>query len=380
MRFGLESIIFTFYKLIQGNSLSLSVSEVEKTKLLKYTIIGLSILAAVAVLSWGITPILLVLISVGVAVALDYLLSLGMKTRGSRSTLSAIVFGQIVALSYTLANTSSFAFGYYLSSFYEPELLPQVAPMAYVYVAIISAVGMILFRKLQGLLPRKFVNAAAAAKLVVFLPFLPRVLFAQGHLNSLLLAGPLGYDITTFNGGSLSSAFGSLIASCFGNYEIRPSMMHTAPIDVFQPLTLLKYHGWVGGASALAVLAVGLALFFLARKTIRWRITLSYFVGIVAMSALMFGVYGGDFLLRLGFEVFVGSSIFMAFFMATDPATTPRNYVGQAVFGVGLAVLTVLIQTYMGFLGGSILALVIMNLTVPLLDRIKTGKTPPTTV
>ncbi len=355
-------------------------TDYEKNKLTKYTIIALSILTAVSVLAWGITPVILVLISVAVAVTLDYVLSLGLKDRGPRSTLSAVVYGQIVALSYTLANTSSFAFGYYLSSYYEPELLPQIAPMAYVYVAIISAVGMILFRKLQGLLPRKYVNAAAAAKLVVFLPFLPRVLFAQGHVNSLLLAGPVGYQITTFSGGSLSSAFGSLVASCLGIYEIRPSMMITDPINVFQPFTLLKYHGWVGGASSIAVIVVGLAIFYLARRTIKWRITLSYFIGIVAMSAIMFGVYGGDFLLRLGFEVFIGSSIFMAFFMATDPATTPNGYAGQAVFGVGLAVLTVLIQTYMGFLGGSILALVIMNFTVPLLDRIKIGKAQTATV
>jgi Na+-translocating ferredoxin:NAD+ oxidoreductase RnfD subunit len=352
----------------------------EKNKLMKYTIIGLSILTAISVFSWGTTPVILVLISIAVAVALDYALSLGLKKRGPRSTLSAVVFGQIVALSYSLATTSSFAFGYYLSSYYEPELLPQVAPMAYVYVAIISAVGLILFRKLQGLLPRKYVNAAAAAKLVVFLPFLSHVLLPRAHANSLLLAGPVGYQITTYNGGSLSSAFGSLVASCFGNYAVRPNILNTDPINVFEPLTLLKYHGWVGGASSIAVIAVGLAVFILARKTIRWRITLSYFVGIVAMSALMFGVFGGDFLLRLGFEVFIGSSIFMAFFMATDPATTPSGYVGQAIFGVGLAVLTVLIQTYMGFLGGSILALVIMNLTVPLLDRMKIGKTPQVTV
>ena len=61
--------------------------------------------------------------------------------------------------------------------------------------------------------------------------------------------------------------------------------------------------------------------------------------------------------------------------MATDPATTPWTYSGQAVFGVGLGVLTVLIQMYMGFLGGSILALIIMNLTTPLLDRIGNKKT-----
>ena len=62
--------------------------------------------------------------------------------------------------------------------------------------------------------------------------------------------------------------------------------------------------------------------------------------------------------------------------MATDPASTPLTYSGQLIFGVGLGLLTVLIQTYMNFFGGSILALVIMNLTSPMLDRV--GKTKPT--
>jgi Na+-translocating ferredoxin:NAD+ oxidoreductase RnfC subunit len=62
--------------------------------------------------------------------------------------------------------------------------------------------------------------------------------------------------------------------------------------------------------------------------------------------------------------------------MATDPATTPLTYPGQGIFGLGLGVLTVLIQTYMGFLGGSVLSLVIMNLTSPFLDRV--GKLKPT--
>jgi coenzyme F420 hydrogenase subunit beta len=84
----------------------------------------------------------------------------------------------------------------------------------------------------------------------------------------------------------------------------------------------------------------------------------------------MTGVYGGDALLRLEFELLIGSSIFLAFFMATDPATTPLTYLGQMIFGVGLGVLTVLIQSYMNFFGGSILALVVMNLTSPLLDRV----------
>lgn len=354
-------------KLTKPKSLELA----NKSSFMKFTIIALSILTAVSVLSWGIVPVILVLVSVAVAVTLDYALSLVLKAKNPRNTLSAIVYGQIVALSYSLATTTSFAFGYYLTAFYQPELLPLVAPMAFVYVAIISAIGMVLFKKLQGLLKRKYVNPAAAAKLLVFLPFLSNFLLARAHADSILLAGPVGYNYDPANPStSLSGAFGALMQGCFGNIAVRPDTLTVEPAQVFQTLTLLKYHGWVGGASSLAVIIVGLALFIIARKQIKWRITASYLATIGIMSGVMYWVFGGDFLLRLGFELFIGSSIFLAFFMATDPETTPNSMVGQIVFGFGLALLTVLIQTFMGFLGGSILALVIMNLITPLLDRI----------
>ena len=75
----------------------------------------------------------------------------------------------------------------------------------------------------------------------------------------------------------------------------------------------------------------------------------------------------------------LNDNIFMAFFMATDPATTPLTRTGQIIFGAGLAILTMIIQVYTGFLGGSILALVIMNLTCPVLDRIGLPKGRETT-
>jgi len=97
---------------------------------------------------------------------------------------------------------------------------------------------------------------------------------------------------------------------------------------------------------------------------------LAYFVTVILFSVLLSAIYGGDQLIRLYFELFIGSSIFMAFFMATDPATTPLTYTGQSIFGVGLGVLTVLIQTYLNFFGGAIMALLIMNLFSSKLDKV----------
>ena len=175
-----------------------------------------------------------------------------------------------------------------------------------------------------------------------------------------------------FNGDNIVGSFVTYLQGCYAN----PNLAPTSIPDLNWIMIVEKYHGWVGGASGIAVIIVGIALFLIARRYIKWRITLTYFVTIALMALLMTTIYGGEADVRLLFTIFIGSSIFLGFFMATDPASTPLTYSGQLIFGVGLGVLTVLIQTYTNFFGGSILALVIMNLTSPILDKV--GKLKPT--
>jgi ferredoxin len=222
---------------------------------------------------------------------------------------------------------------------------------------------MIGLKKGQNLLGRKYVNPAAAAKLLVLFPFLNSILLTADHYES-AFGGQGLPPLTSAIGYSGTGSFAYWIQNCLGK-----STVHS-PSDVFYTFFILKFHSWVGGASSLAVIIVGVALFILCRKYVKWRITAAYIGTVTLISLLMTAVYGGDLFLRLGFELFIGSSIFLAFFMATDPASTPLTFTGQAIFGAGVGVLTVIIQTYMNFLGGSILALVIMNLTTPLLDNV----------
>jgi electron transport complex protein RnfD len=332
-----------------------------KNRLMEYVFVALLILVGVSYFTWGITSLVVSAIAVLVAVAIDYLISKA-ATRSQPNTMSAAVFGLIVALSYSLGEPAM----------HSVEVLPLEAPQAYLYVAIISAVGLVVFKKIQGLVGRKYVNPAAIAKLVVMLPFFNEIMLAADHLRSgalgvPALAGPIGYSVIGNNG---LSSFATYLQTSFSNPAVALTPGATTSSDVFWLLIVQKYHGWVGGASSLAVIIVGLGLFIVARKYIKWRITLSYLVTVTLMALLMTAIYGGDPYLRIGFELFIGSSIFLAFFMATDPATTPLTNLGQNIFGVGLGILTVLIQTFMSFFGGSILALVIMNLTVPLLDHV----------
>ena len=341
-----------------------------KDLLMKYTFVALCIIAAVSYLSYGFDSIIIAAISVLVAIACDYLLSLIMGEKGSLNTMSAAVFGLIVAMSYSLGLPTL-----------KSETIPTLAGgyEQYLYPALISAVGLIVFKKLQGLAGRKYVNPAAIAKLLILgLLFMPAIssLLPGDHAVWIDLQNT-GIEVSNVTYYPMNTAnFGPVLITCYGNSEnlyTFGSAENPLP-DVLYTMVVQKYHGWVGGASSIAVIAVGIALFALCRGYIKWKITLAYLVTTTLFSIGMGYMFGGDIVLRLVFHLFTGSSIFMAFFMATDPATTPITRLGQIIFGSGLAILTMVIQVYTGFLGGGILALVIMNLTAPLLDRVGVHK------
>jgi coenzyme F420-reducing hydrogenase beta subunit/Na+-translocating ferredoxin:NAD+ oxidoreductase RnfD subunit len=342
-----------------------------KDLLMKYTLIALAIIAVSSYVAFGFDSIAISLISVLVAVVCDYLLSLIMGDRGPRNTMSAAVFGLIVAMSYSLG----------LPTLMATEQIPTLSGgyEQYLYPALISAVGLIVFKKIQGLAGRKYVNPAAISKLLIlgllFLPavssFLPADHKLTVDLQNVPVTGPFG----TFEPIE-TSIFGATLIASYGGSSLDPNNLYTYgtamnPLpDVLYNMLVVKYHGWVGGFSSILVMIVGVALFAVCRRYIKWRITLAYLATTVLFAAVMGAIYGGDPILRIVFHLFIGSSIFLAFFMATDPATTPITHLGQLLFGIGLAVLTILIQTYTNFLGGSILALVIMNLTSPILDNV----------
>ena len=128
-------------------------SAMTKDRLMTYTFAALSILAAVAVVLWwpvsstsgwnlGLTAGITSLIAVGVAVGVDALLY-KVTADSPLNTMSAAVFGLIVALSYSLGAPA-------MTTFSE-SILPLEAPGAFVWVALISLVGLVLFKKIQGL-------------------------------------------------------------------------------------------------------------------------------------------------------------------------------------------------------------------------------------
>ena len=58
-----------------------------------------------------------------------------------------------------------------------------------------------------------------------------------------------------------------------------------------------------------------------------------------------------------------------ACFMATDYVTSPMSNLGGIIFGIGIGLLTVIIRYFGAYPEGMSFAILIMNATVPLLNR-----------
>ncbi len=204
---------------------------------------------------------------------------------------------------------------------------------------------------------------------------LPWWMIALGGFVSIAVAkelfGGVGFNI--FNPALIGRAF--LLASY-------PVAMTTwpKPFDMVTgatPLGMLKerageipalsnlFFGNIGGSlgeTSAILLLVGAAYLFY-KKVIDWRVPAAYF-GTVAVFALLAGQ-------QILFHLLSGGLILGAFFMATDYATSPMTTKGKLIFGAGCGILTMTIRLFGGYPEGVCYAILIMNMFVPLMDKIK---------
>ena len=108
----------------------------------------------------------------------------------------------------------------------------------------------------------------------------------------------------------------------------------------------------------------------------KWRITGAYLVTVAIMSLILSYAYGDA---GVPCETTVPAVHRKLNILSVLYGNRPCHYtvnrdIGQIIFGVGVAILTVLMITYLQFFGASFVALVIMNLTTPLLDRVGVHK------
>ena len=64
-----------------------------------------------------------------------------------------------------------------------------------------------------------------------------------------------------------------------------------------------------------------------------------------------------------------GSLLFGAFFIATDPVTSPLTPKGKLIFGIGVGAFIMLLRIFSGYPEGVMFAVLLMNGVTPLINR-----------
>ncbi|MBI9103455.1 MAG: RnfABCDGE type electron transport complex subunit D [Spirochaetales bacterium] len=296
-------------------------------------------------------------------------------------SIIAALLGELLAgffmKKFTILDGSAFLTGL-LIAYNVPAAVPLYVP------AVASLFAILVVKWSFGGLGANWMNPALAGRVFVFFSWtggmtkwtLPNTV--TGGIDGVSGASPLGHikaGILDFSGrasssidflnqtGYESSRMGQVVS---GWFETNLGWS-TDPIS--WDLFLGNIPGCIGEVSAVLLLLGAVYLFI--RKIITWEIPLAY-LGIYTILIWIFGglrfgngFFSGDII----FHLFTGGLMLGVFYMATDMVTSPLTRKGMLIFGAGCGFLTFLIRIYGSFPEGVSLAIILMNIFVPMINR-----------
>ena len=234
--------------------------------------------------------------------------------------------------------------------------LPWSAPW---YVAVIGSVVAIgLGKVVFGGLGFNIFNPAMVGRAFVMLSFAKQMgasayIFADSSLTVVTRATPLSFVKELASG--LTG----------GKIDFSEVSVQLGSADSFFSLLIGNVNGSLGETSALALLIGG--IYLCVRRVASWEIPLSIIVTTLVCVELghLLSVTPVSSL----HHVISGALLLGAFFIATDPVTSPVTFGGKLLFGAGIGLLIVVIRLFSGYPEGVMFAVLVMNAAVPLLNR-----------
>lgn len=195
-----------------------------------------------------------------------------------------------------------------------------------------------------------------------------------------IVFGGLGMNI--FNPAMVGRAFVMIsFAGAMGapGYEAVQSTVdvitRATPMDAFkqtgvvEPMSSLFWgltNGSLGETSAAACLLGG--LYLCIRRTASWEIP----AGVISVAAVLAGITNllhPDSQWTVLHHLLGGSLLFGAFFIATDPVSSPLTPKGKFIFGAGVGFFIMVLRLFSGYPEGVMFAVLLMNGVTPLINH-----------
>ena len=255
-------------------------------------------------------------------------------------------------------------------------IMPPTIPLHILTIGIIFAV--MFTKEVFGGFGRNIFNPALAGRCFVYICF-PVALTSTWAPPASGTWGAIGRWTTAQNADAVTSAtpMAHLKAKniVLGSGE---NVVMNIPFDIdknkvvtIKKYTLLKSLLWgrisgtMGVTSAFLILIGGIYLF--VTKTASRTIILSVIIAYAVLNQLLYwaGVEPAPGALP---AVLGGGFLFGAFFMATDPISSPRTEPAKVIYGIIIALCTTVIRNFSIFNGGLMFSILIGNMFAPILD------------
>ena len=315
----------------------------EKTttrKIMFLVILSLMPAFAGSIYFFGLRALILTLISVASSVLCEALCQVVRKKPITISDGSAVITGILLAFN-----------------------LPPNAP--YFMPAVGSFFAILVAKQVFGGLGYNIFNPALAGRafLMASWPLFMTDRWAAPRIGSMsgIISANSSIDV-------ISQATPLAVAKLYADTPGLPQLLNTKS-------TLLSlFWGTSGGCigeTSCILLLIGAVILF-AFRVIDYRIPLSYFLAVFALTGVLW--LTGITCVTPVFHILSGGLFLGAFFMATDYVTSPLTKKGKWIFGVGCGVLTVAIRLWGGYPEGVSYSILLMNALTPLIDRFTSPK------
>jgi RnfABCDGE-type electron transport complex D subunit len=261
--------------------------------------------------------------------------------------LVSYIFGGLTEVCFAISRRKEIHEGFLVNGLIFPLILPPSIPLWMVAVGVVF--GVFFGKEVFGGTGRNVFNPALVGRVFLSLSF-PGYFSAMWHKPFL---GGLG-GFVHFSTDAITSATPMI------NFKV--SNVITDYVSLLSGTT----PGSIGETFRIGIIIGG--IFLIIAKTSDWRIPLSYLLSVGVFSFITNIISPDKFAPPL-FQLLGGGLLFGAFFMATDPVTSPFTFGGKWIYGLLLGFFTVLLRG-LALCEGVMFSILLMNAMSPLIDTL----------
>ena len=291
--------------------------------------------------------------------------------------------GFVVELLFAIVRKEKIAEGFLVTGLIFPLVLPPTIPLWMLAVGVMF--GVCIGKELFGGTGRNIFNPAIVGRVFLALAYPSQmsgeVWVKPGHgilgrvLDYVTIKTPTGPDEGVM---ATVVKFFSVNADgvrSFFTVEHIEAITSATPlglakkgefIDVMR-LAIGEVTGSIGETSGLMVLCGG--IFLLITRVANWRTVVSILLSAFIMAFALHQSNPEKFASPT-WHMFAGGLLFGAFFMATDPVSSPNTNGGKYVYGILIGAVAMLIRNFGAYTEGVMFSILLGNIFAPVIDEI----------